>query len=105
MFDLNSHLRDLVSQCQASFGDRLWHVGLQAAVCAKKAHEDSDIDVTVIPDRFSAEDTDLYRETLKQIGFYEKSCGFTCGKEKKETPESPGGLPIAPYDEGFVLAY
>lgn len=79
---LNSYLHDLVSCCQASFGDRLLYVGLQGSYLRGEAHEDSDIDVMVILERFSAEDMDLYREILKKIGGYEKSCGFICGKEE-----------------------
>ena len=82
MFDLNSYLRDLISCCQASFGDRLLYVGLQGSYLRGEAHEDSDIDVMVILDRFSLEDMDTYREALKKVGFYEKSCGFICGKEE-----------------------
>ena len=66
MFDLNSYLRDLISCCQASFGDRLLYVGLQGSYLRGEAHEDSDIDVMVILDRFSLEDMDTYREALKK---------------------------------------
>ncbi|MBO4555391.1 MAG: nucleotidyltransferase domain-containing protein, partial [Elusimicrobiales bacterium] len=38
-----------------------------------EAHEDSDIDVMVILDRFSVRDMDRYREILNEIGFYERS--------------------------------
>ena len=84
MFDLNSYLHDLISRCQASFGDRLLYVGLQGSYLRGEAHEGSDIDVMVILDRFDLEDMDTYREVLKEIGFYEKSCGFICGKEEME---------------------
>ena len=36
----------------------------------------------VILDRFSVRDMDRYRGILKEIGFYEKSCGFICGKDE-----------------------
>ncbi len=82
MFDLNSYLHDLIMYCLASFGDRLKYVGLQGSFLRGEAHEGSDIDVMVILDRFDLEDMDIYREILKKIGFYEKSCGFICGKEE-----------------------
>ena len=82
MFNLNGYLHDLISCCQASLGDRLKYVGLQGSYLRGEAHEGSDIDVMVILDRFSAEDMDRYREILKKLGFYEKSCGFICGKEE-----------------------
>ena len=82
MFDLNIYLHDLISCCKTSFGNRLLYVGLQGSYLRGEAHEDSDIDVMVILDHFSVRDMDLYREILKRIGFYEKSCGFICGKEE-----------------------
>ena len=82
MFDLDNYLKELISNCQAAFGDRLLYVGLQGSWLRGEAHEDSDIDVMVILDRFSVQDMDQYREILKKIGFYEKSCGFICGREE-----------------------
>ena len=82
MFDLNSYLHDLIMYCQASFGDRLKYVGLQGSFLRGEAHEGSDIDVMVILDRFFVQDMDTYRAILQKIGFYEKSCGFICGKEE-----------------------
>ena len=82
MFELNGYLHGLISCCQVSFGDRLLYVGLQGSYLRGEAHEGSDIDVMVILDRFSVEDMDRYREILKTLGFYEKSCGFICGKEE-----------------------
>ena len=84
MFELNSYLKDLILKCQASFGDRLLYVGLQGSYLRGEAHEGSDIDVMVILDRFTVEDMDLYREILKKTGFFEKSCGFICGKEEMQ---------------------
>ena len=84
MFELNSYLQALISCCQASFGDRLKYVGLQGSYLRGEAHEGSDIDVMVILDRFSLADMDTYREILKKIGCYEKSCGFICGKEEMQ---------------------
>ena len=82
MFDLDSYLNDLISNCRTAFGDRLLYVGLQGSYLRGEAHGGSDIDVMVILDRFSVEDMDIYRDILKEIGFYEKSCGFICGKEE-----------------------
>jgi len=36
----------------------------------------------VILDRFSVQDMDRYREILKRIGFFERSCGFICGRDE-----------------------
>ena len=82
MFVLDSYLQDLISNCRAAFGDRLLYVGLQGSWLRGEAREDSDIDVMVILDRFSVQDMDRYREILKKIGFYERSCGFICGRDE-----------------------
>lgn len=82
MFDLSDYLNDLISNCRTAFGERLLYVGLQGSWLRGEAHENSDIDVMVIIDRFSVQDMDRYREILKKIGFYEKSCGFICGRDE-----------------------
>ena len=82
MVDLDSYLNDLVSNCRAAFGERLLYVGLQGSCLRGEACENSDIDVMLILDRFSVQDMDRYREILKKIGFYERSCGFICGRDE-----------------------
>ena len=82
MFDLDNYLNDLISNCRTAFGDRLLYVGLQGSYLRGEAHEDSDIDVMLILDQFSVQDMDRYREILKRIGFYERSCGFICGRDE-----------------------
>ena len=82
MFDLDSYMNPLILSCRAAFGERLLYVGLQGSYLRGEAHENSDIDVMVILDRFSVQDMDRYREILKRIGFFERSCGFICGKDE-----------------------
>ena len=82
MFDLDKYLADLILNCRLAFGERLLYMGLQGSWLRGEAHEDSDIDVMVILDRFSVRDMDTYRGILKEIGFYERSCGFICGKDE-----------------------
>ena len=82
MFDLDSYLNTLILSCRAAFGDRLLYVGLQGSYLRGEAHQDSDIDVMLILDQFSVQDMDRYREILKRIGFYERSCGFICGRDE-----------------------
>ena len=87
-FDIEDYLQKLIGACKNSFRERLLYVGLQGSYMRGEASEKSDIDVMMILDRFSVRDMDTYREILKKIGFYEKSCGFICGKEemKRWTP-------------------
>ena len=82
MIDLNKYLDGLIQNCQSAFGERLLYMGLQGSWLRGEARENSDVDVMVILDQFSVRDMDTYREILKKIGFYEKSCGFICGKEE-----------------------
>ena len=82
MFDLDKYLADLILNCRSAFGERLLYMGLQGSWLRGETHENSDIDIMVILDGFSVRDMDTYREILKEIGFYEKSCGFICGKDE-----------------------
>ena len=82
MFDLDKYLADLILNCQSAFGERLLYMGLQGSWLRGEAHENSDIDIMVILDGFSVRDMDTYRGILKEIGSYEKSCGFICGKDE-----------------------
>ena len=82
MFALDSYLNDLISSCRTSFAERLLYLGLQGSWLRGEAHESSDIDVIVILDRFCVQDMDRYREILNKIGFYERSCGFICGRDE-----------------------
>ena len=82
MFDLDKYLADLILNCRSVFRERLLYMGLQGSWLRGEAHENSDIDIMVILDGFSVQDMDIYRGILEKTGFYEKSCGFICGKEE-----------------------
>ena len=82
MFDLDNYLNDLINNCRADFKERLLYVGLQGSWLRGEANENSDIDIMVVLDRFSVQDMDRYREILNTIGFYERSCGFICGRDE-----------------------
>ena len=82
MFDIEDYLQNLIAECKNAFADRLLYVGLQGSYMRNEATDKSDIDVMIILDDFSVADMDIYREILKNIGYYEKSCGFICGKDE-----------------------
>ena len=82
MFDLNDYLQKLIVNCKDAFGKRLLYIGLQGSYLRGEATENSDIDIMMILDQFSVQDMDQYREILKKIGNYDKSCGFICGKDE-----------------------
>ena len=67
MFDLDSYLNDLISNCRTAFGDRLLYVGLQGSYLRGEAHEGSDIDVfvdTETPNPFLLMDAKDFLERL-----------------------------------------
>ena len=75
MFDLDKYLADLILNCRTAFGERLLYMGLQGSRLRGEAHENSDIDVMVILDRFSVRDMDIYRGILRETGFYVLASG------------------------------
>ncbi len=81
-FNVDNYLEKLILRCKETFGGRLVYVGLQGSWLRGKATENSDIAVMLVLDGFSVEDMKTYRAFLKEIGWYEKSCGFICGKEE-----------------------
>lgn len=81
-FDVNDYLEKLIGLCRTAFGDRLLYIGLQGSYMRNEATDQSDIDVMIILEDFSVADMDVYREILNKMGYYEKSCGFICGKNE-----------------------
>ena len=81
-FDIEDYLQKLIGACKNSFRERLLYVGLQGSYMREEASEKSDIDVMILLEDFSAADLDAYRDILKKIGAYEKSCGFICGRNE-----------------------
>ena len=82
MFDVEEYLQKLIGECKNAFADRLLYVGLQGSYMRDESTEKSDIDVMIILEDFSVADMDVYRNILKKIGDYEKSCGFICGRNE-----------------------
>lgn len=82
VFNLDNYLDDLIEACKLKFGDRLIYVGLQGSYLRGEEQENSDIDIMIVIERFSVADMDEYRAILKGIGYFEKSCGFICGKDE-----------------------
>ena len=82
MLDINVYMQQLIQRLQAAFGNRLCYVGLQGSYLRGEAHEHSDIDAMVILETLTVEDMDRYREILVDLGHYDLSCGFICGKQE-----------------------
>ena len=83
-FNLDNYIKDLITECKSAFGKRLLYMGLQGSYLRGEAHENSDIDIMVIIDGFTLNDMQTYRESLQKIGWFEKSCGFICGKDEMQ---------------------
>ena len=82
MFDAVDYLQKVIGECKNTYRERLLYVGLQGSYMRDEATEKSDIDIMIILEDFSVADMDIYRNLLKKIGQYEKSCGFICGKHE-----------------------
>ena len=80
MFIIETYISDLIAGCRNTFDDRLLYVGLQGSYLRDEATESSDIDIMVVIDGLSVADLGSYRNILKRIGYFDKSCGFICGK-------------------------
>ena len=82
MFDINDYVQKLISQGKAAFGERLLYVGYMGSYLRGEANENSDIDVMVVIDNITISDMNTYRDIIKGLGNYDKSCGFICGKDE-----------------------
>jgi len=78
MLEYVTYVRRLREMLCNAFGNRLDYIGLQGSYLRGEATENSDIDIMVVISDLSADDLDIYRSILMQIGDYEKSCGFIC---------------------------
>lgn len=81
MLRIEAYTAALLALLQDIFHERLVYLGLQGSYLRNEQTEDSDIDIMAVIDRMTARDLALYREALIQVGFFEKSCGFICGRE------------------------
>lgn len=82
MFHIEIYTAELLELLKIRFGERLVYLGLQGSYLRNEAHENSDIDIMAVIDNMCVGDLDLYRETLMDVGYYEKACGFICGKDE-----------------------
>ncbi len=82
MFDIFAYISRLTEKLRDIFGERLVYLGLQGSYLRGEATADSDIDIMAVIDGLSLNDLKLYRQAITEIGDYDKSCGFICGKEE-----------------------
>lgn len=82
MCNMDAYLEKLICKCKNAFGNRFLYAGLQGSYMRGEATDKSDLDVMIVLENFSIADMDAYREILKELGNYEKSCGFICGEKE-----------------------
>lgn len=82
MFKTEEYIQKLTDLLQTAYHDRLLYVGLQGSYLRNEATENSDIDIMVVIDGISVKDLNEYRNVIKTLDDYEKSCGFICGREE-----------------------
>ena len=80
--DISAWLNDFLHTLTLNFGERVWFVGLQGSYARGEATETSDIDVVVILDDVSAQDTQTYSSMLDTLPHRELICGFFSGKKE-----------------------
>lgn len=81
MIQPQTYLSELTEKLRNCFGSRLVYIGLQGSYLRGEADENSDFDVMLVIDGLCPADLDAYREILKSLGHYDRSCGFVCGRE------------------------
>ncbi len=85
MVDIDIYISELTARLQKVFGERLIYLGLQGSYLRGEATDSSDIDIMAVIENLSLDDLMLYRHVITDIGDYEKSCGFICGKDELES--------------------
>lgn len=82
MFQIEAYTQELLKLLKDIFGERLVYLGLQGSYLRNEQHENSDIDIMAVIDKLTVSDLDSYRNAVIKIGYYERSCGFICGKDE-----------------------
>lgn len=82
MIDISIWMNDFLQSLQATFGERVWFVGLQGSYGRDEATESSDIDMVVILDALADTDIQKYNAILDTLPHREQICGFLSGKEE-----------------------
>ena len=82
VIDISIWMNDFLQSLQATFGERVWFVGLQGSYGRDEATESSDIDMVVILDALADTDIQKYNAILDTLPHREQICGFLSGKEE-----------------------
>ena len=82
MIKIQTFLNTFSEALSATFGNRVWFVGLQGSYAREEATDTSDIDIVVILDDLSASDIQSYNSMLDTLPHRELICGFLSGKNE-----------------------
>lgn len=82
MINITDWMESFLQKLNATFGRRIWFVGLQGSYGRGEATESSDIDIVLILDELRYMDIKTYSEMLDTLTYREKICGFLSGKNE-----------------------
>ena len=82
MVNIDSWMNHFLQLLTASFGERVWFVGLQGSYGRGEATDASNIDVVVILDELTASDIQAYHRMLDTLPHRDLICGFISGKKE-----------------------
>ena len=82
LVDIEDYTKRLTEELKMKFGKRLLYVGLQGSYLRGEATPESDIDIMLVLDEIHSKDLNVYRQILKELGEYNRACGFVCGRNE-----------------------
>ena len=82
LVDIEDYTKRLTEVLKMKFGKRLLYVGLQGSYLRGEATPESDIDIMLVLDEIHSKDLNVYRQILKELGEYNRACGFVCGRNE-----------------------
>ena len=82
LVDIEDYTKRLTEELKMKFGKRLLYVGLQGSYLRGEATTESDIDIMLVLDEIHSKDLNVYRQILKELGEYNRACGFVCGRNE-----------------------
>lgn len=82
MIDIKLWMESFTKLLKATFGERIYFVGLQGSYGRGEATDSSDIDVVVILDKLTTEDIKTYSDMIDTLPNRELICGFLSGKDE-----------------------
>ena len=82
LVDIADYTKRLTEELKMKFGKRLLYVGLQGSYLRGEATPESDIDIMLVLDEIHSKDLNVYRQILKELGEYNRACGFVCGRNE-----------------------